>query len=301
MATDEEFIASIARRVNSHGYGLPYALTREVNRLFVGRTWGWHCWPQEFPVEFRSRDSRIDLILEHLPRDRPSSTRLFLTIECKRVNPAFSKWCFLRSNSGSDETELQDQFVVHVLQDLEKGGPGRGLRIALKSLGNQSPVFHLGLPIKSKQQGDPSSGSDRDAIEAACFQALNGASGLIELFRNENDLRTSLFTGIVPVVFTTAELWTLHDDLGTANLVDGNMNLASTVPRKVDWLLLHFPASRSSSLSGEIWDSNETRSGDLSQYHYRRNVRSIAIVTALGLESFLKANLWHTSRSWDWK
>jgi len=84
---------ALEEHLNSHGYGFQYAVFAEVVRLFdpysndgsVGECRS---------LSFGRSQSRT------LSRRHHSSTlprAILLVGECKRVNPAFSDWCFLRA------------------------------------------------------------------------------------------------------------------------------------------------------------------------------------------------------------
>jgi hypothetical protein len=297
MTIESSITTAVAKTVNRHGYGLQYALIRAVDSLFDPARGGWRSGPPEFPVEFRNKETKIDAILEYHPRVHPFP-KLLMAVECKRVNPALGSWCFFRSARIPEEIEFHDKFTVHVLEDLGQRNMGFGLPINLKNLGTRK-AFHLGLPIKGPKSGDNSSGSDRDSLENACYQAIQGANGLIEQFRKENPLRErSPLIGVVPVIFTTADLITYEIDLGTANLSDGELDFAGAEAERPGWLTLHYPASKSLEPTGEILAGRGNEIRGLWDFQYRNHIRTIAIVSPSGLREFLEASFWTIAEHW---
>jgi hypothetical protein len=129
---------------------------------------------------------------------------------------------------------------------------------------------------------------DKDAIEAACTQVMKGVNGLADLLLEEERMRPYIegrhFVSILPVIFTTAELFVTGVDLGRASLETGTVELTESDVAKADWLYYQYPQSpkykhgiRRASLEEDTFD-------DLSGRDY---VRTVAVVTPEGLESFL--------------
>lgn len=96
--------------LNRHGYAFQYSVIRFAEDLYRQNQSEWINEAAEFPVSVRNMQTRIDFIL------RKSKPPVYLVAECKRVNPAFSNWCFAdspyaRSNSGSNRVVFQYAWV----------------------------------------------------------------------------------------------------------------------------------------------------------------------------------------------
>lgn len=82
--------------LNRHGYGFHYAVLRNAYELHANGKSRWFFEAAEFPVSVGGFDTRIDFILRS---QDPSDIYwdCFLIAECKRVDPALSNWCFVRT------------------------------------------------------------------------------------------------------------------------------------------------------------------------------------------------------------
>lgn len=79
------------KKLNFHGYGFQYAVLRFSEELFRQKISSWIFRWSEFPVQVNNVDTRIDFILEN------TQNGIFIVAECKRVNPAYSNWCFVKT------------------------------------------------------------------------------------------------------------------------------------------------------------------------------------------------------------
>jgi len=91
-------------------------------------------------------------------------------------------------------------------------------------------------------------------------------------------------TYLMPVVFTTANLWTSDVDLRDAEIVTGDLAKSSVSLTPVSWLYLQY------AMSPRLKHSLARREtgfelADLLEPHY---MRTIAIVNADGIEEFFK-------------
>ncbi len=73
--------------LDSHGYGFQYSV---LKRCLESRPTVWRVAATEFPVQLNTTDTHIDFVLGYRSH--------LIVAECKRVNPAKSRWGFARSN-----------------------------------------------------------------------------------------------------------------------------------------------------------------------------------------------------------
>jgi hypothetical protein len=95
---------------------------------------------------------------------------------------------------------------------------------------------------------------------------------------------------ILPVIFTTARLFTCNAELWRANLLDGNIDLDGCEIKEVSWLFYQY--NQSPGLKHEV--PSEHKKGSLSSFIASEFSRTIAVVSATGIEEFLErsALLW---------
>lgn len=265
--------------LNSHGYSFQYAVIKVSENEYRNHS-PWTLPTIEFPVTINNANTRVDLVFEHFRFPR------YLVAECKRVNPALGNWCFARS-PYADSVYAASRFYA---EQLFWDGPN--VRTEIVNLGIVDNICHLGAEVRASDRGD-SQGSGRGAIEEAATQLLRGYNGIIDLLKTipaagKNKSR-ALF---VPVLFTTARLWISTADLSLADVVTGNMDLTPSELKETPWLIYQYPQSRALRHSLE----SVTSFGEenlVTRIMYRDFIRCIAVVSASGIPSFLKWNLWN--------
>ena len=279
----------LQKRLNQHGYGFQYALIRYLREKGMN----WYLEATEFPVEVSAtfiaatKDTRIDFVFRYGARN------IFLVAECKRANPALSNWCFVRAPEESQrETRSLTRVVFEELQPVEEGED------AMTAVGIYPPyesqpfdgwesdrIYHLGLPVKARQKGDDR-GESGDQIEKAIGQVLLGTNGLAEWISYHDALMSGdeKIVAFVPVVFTTAKLYTTEADIGASTLETGELDLTKEELTKQNWL--YYQYYMSPGLLNKI--SPAQKRGSLSeQLHYEFR-RTVAIVTPDGIEEFFQ-------------
>src|SRR5205823_5646874 len=91
-------------------------------------------------------------------------------------------------------------------------------------------AYHIGVELRTEAKGDTAA-SGRNAIEEAAAQVCRGMNGLVGFFASNAHLLPAGDKAILlPVVFTTAEVWTTDVDLGAADTITGKLpdNIAAT-------------------------------------------------------------------------
>lgn len=263
------------RTLDEHGYSFQYAVAKEFERLWSESCSPWRLPTIEFPVEVKGKATRIDLILEH------RRLGIWLVCECKRVNPAFGDWCFIRA-PFTDRGELAGQVYSECI--VWSRNDSRPVASA-NPLYSSDRIYHLGIEVKGAQQGDRQ-GKGPGGIEDALTQVLRGLNGLVEfLGRSERATEELKVINLLPVVITTANLWVTTADIAQADLATGQLQLPDTCLEKTDWIWYHYP--QSPGLKQAFVAEALHSSGDLlTQALYGSFVRPVAIVNASCLASF---------------
>jgi hypothetical protein len=116
-------------------------------------------------------------------------------------------------------------------------------------------------------------------------------NGLIDHFfarsnQGAEDRGIALF---LPVIFTTATLWVASGDLGTADLLTGQLPSDWGEIKKVEWLW--YTHNQSPALRHGLGPKEAHNGFDLARVLHAEFARTIAVVAADGLDSFLGADL----------
>jgi len=291
MSEEKSNTAEIFRRVlNRHGYGFQYRVMDEAKKLYERGQSRWIFEVSEFPVAVRQKDARIDFILRHADK------AVYLIAECKRVNPALANWCFARAPYVRRNRESGKLFFSHAMID---GNANLAVGISEET---SDQIYHLPFDIPSGEKGDAQGGS-RDAIERAAEQVLLGLNGMIE-FMSENKLLVNAQQKrwYVPVIFTTANLFTTDINLAVASLDKGDYEKGSVQLTNRPWVWLQYhqsPSLRHSSPKFDhthaVLDPHRRPAPTLGVILEREYARSIAIVSPSGIDSFLGRDFWLTS------
>lgn len=302
---ESRITSALQIELDQHGYGFQYAVIKEIQRVFPNQYWFVEV--AEFPVMAGNHATHIDFVLSSSDRS------FFLVAECKRVNPAFSDWCFVKAPFlASGMSELNRPLITEKVTI--RYGPSDPMDSPTEILAKgdymdgswmlkPDEVYDRGIPIKSKSAGDRNAqqGVDRDAIEKAVGQACRGVSGLINRSRlrpKQRDEKQKIDTWYMPVIFTTANLHTSSVDLSTSELATGKVNLEDgDAFQKRDYLYLQYPMSPG--LKHDFVKHSE--GSNLEQILIAEYLRTIAIVSASGIEKFLRDfqkafKFWQTRR-----
>jgi hypothetical protein len=271
--------------LNSHGYAFQYSVIRAADKLSEEGQAEWVFEVAEFPVTVNGKDTRIDLVL------RRQKTWRYIIGECKRANPALADWCFTRApyvrrNPSSQKLFVESVDVVPRVVDLEIVDPRRPYRLihAVKS-GRSTKIYQIGLELKSNKKGEKNSSGGRSAIEEALGQVLRGVNGMVEFVDGHQQLLTANQSVLfVPVIFTTARLWTSEVDLGSADINTGTLESRTISMTSQPWIWLNYNQSPALKHSLGRQDKGD-RMGDVLENEY---VRSVAVVSSDGIEAFLK-------------
>ena len=214
-------------------------------------------------------------------------------MECKRANPALSRWIFGRSHfRSSADGELRQVR----LDSINYESVPQIVRAAPEWSDDQ---YHVGVEIKNNETKGDAGSSGRGALDDAVSQALRGAGGLInEIVRRHGDTVLGLTTRtvVIPVVVTTARLLTWDGDLADADLQTGQLPEGVTVQER-PWVWLRVNASDHLRHSAPATQSSRHQHratssfGSLADLEY---ANSVGVVSSTGLEAFLGAASYQT-------
>jgi hypothetical protein len=274
------------RELNRHGYGFQYRVLEHIRQLHAKKQSSWVFEAAEFPAEVQGKGTRIDFILKF------KETRLFILGECKRINPKFSNWCFIKAPYVRRNRTSESYFVDHV--EFDQHDPHNVCRVTGEKLTDwisDDRTYHIGLVVKSQSTKGESGKLENDAIEQAATQVCRGLNGLIELLpKRPRLIKTEakdsvIYAGVtfLPVIFTTAKLYTCDCKLTSSNLEDGKLNLSGEKLSQKDWIFFQYNISPGIKHSGKPVKISD-KFGEILDYDY---VRTIPIVAPNGIAKFL--------------
>lgn len=270
------------RVLNSHGYAFHYSVIRTAERLHESGKSAWIFEVAEFPVSVQGKDTRIDIVF------RRGKTLTYIIAECKRVNPALGDWCFVHApytrRNPNDEKLLVESLDAVSLAEVAPIDPQRPYKV-INSIASarSSSIYHIGLELKSDEKGEKHAPAGRGAIEEAAGQVLRGMNGMVEYISSYQVLKPGYKVSLVPVIFTTAKIHTSELDLGAADLEKGIIVSDTAQLKTPPWIWLNYNQSQAMKHS-HTGPEQIDRISDVLENEY---VRSIAIVSATGIEDFL--------------
>lgn len=277
----EQTFQTFQKTLNLQGYGFQHSVLKTAQELRAANKSAWIFEAAEFPVEVQGKGTRIDFILSHQFSSYGKVSQLtYMIAECKRANPAVSDWCFITApyttRDGNAQSIATEGIQLGVLNNLYS-------HTRLRHVGNRLAPYHLAVEVKSDKRGD-AGGQRPEAIEEAASQVCRGLNGLVQMFRD-----TPQFVGkdmtvfLLPVIFTTAQIWASDADLSSADLLTGNIDLTIDTFKKMDWLLYNYNVSPG--LKHSLLPYGELDS--LSKVMEAQYVRTIPVVSAAGVADFL--------------
>jgi hypothetical protein len=275
----EEIRKQLNILLKKHGYGFQYRVLKLVCDLANMKESRWIFEASEFPVEVQGERTKIDFIL------RLNNTRIYIVAECKRADPKFSNWCFVKAPYVRLNQKTEEFFVDRVRYEKTLAN----CRVTQDRLPFciQGNAFHIGLVVKSKEKGELGK-SERDVIEQAVTQVCRGVNGLIDLGGKRLGLIWSgadndIGAIFIPVIFTTAKIYSCLSDLSLANLENGNLDVSETELEEEKFIYYQYHLSPGIKHSIQTEQMGK-RFSDILAYEY---IRTIPIVTATGINDFL--------------
>ena len=291
MDQQESLAKDFRAELSKHGFPYQSAVFEEASRLSVSGDSQWRPEAPEFPVEVQGTPAHIDFLL------RSDLGNQLLVVECKRVNPAYGWWCFARSKRtvGAWGNSVWGERMTYE-KHIQLHGLGAQLQF------REGRHYTTGLELKTKSRGDaePLRRSSNGAITQAVDQAVRGLNGLVNFYgsRREN-LEATGTTYLLPMVVTTASLFTTETEIEDASLESGILEEQITLER-APWL--YYQCLQSPGLQHDYAPGNhpnaEVRrqfgnpgspnpSTQLRQIGQMEFLRTVVIVSSSGLANFL--------------
>jgi len=243
----------------------------------------WLPWVPELPVEVQDTHTRIDFMYGN-------NRGFYLLFECKRSNPAVSNWCFARTLFTSPHRLFSAAYAESIV-DIGQGV----LRSNIQEVSQSDKLYQIALDVKSHARGDSDS-KGRGQIEDAATQVCRHLNGFVEFYHRHSTLMQKQRPEgkrrivLVPVILTTARLWTTEFDLSTSNPETGRIDIENFTVREVPWLWYQYHQSPGLKHSSP---TNYQHSGEIEDILFYEFVRPIAIVTPQGLEEFMCSAMWN--------
>jgi hypothetical protein len=280
----EQVRNSFQKALNRHGYGFQFTvleiaehLVRKVDEDQRSR---WRFLFSEVPVEVQGSGTRIDFILSRSRSDK-SSPFFYLIGECKRANPALSNWCFIRApRVRRNQSKGNDSLLVETV--IQTSGVDL-FKIIVSNLNPLTDAYHFGVEVRAAKPGEDKGESGR-AIEDAVTQVLRGLNGYLEALSQNKQLVEGNITHLLPVIFTTAQLWVSKADLGLAELATGNIDLSKDKFESVPWLWYQYHMSPGLKHTSISRPKDQIKVEEFIESKY---IRTVAIVSPGGIEDFL--------------
>jgi hypothetical protein len=209
------------------------------------------------------------------------STPWWLLAECKRVNPAYGEWLFLKARYIRRDPTYTDRYIVEYTD--EAPGPmgdlhfhARGKQIAEIHSG----FYHIGIEVKTNDAGD-SRGGSLDGIEKAASQVFRGVNGMVNYLKGHRSvLGTSRQRILVPVIFTTARLYAGTVNFAEVDLPTGELDRSKLQLEEVPYLYYQYHLSPG--LQHQVYSGGVPFS-ELSFLLQAEAIRTVAIVNAEGI------------------
>lgn len=269
--------AALEAALNRGGYGFHYAILRRLDALREQRRSMWRLDANEFPVRVQGVDTRVDFVLANEPGD------IRLVVECKRVNPRLGRWCFAKSVYAAPYSVASGLRVERVRYWEHYGE----IRAEVCDFGSSDGrEYNLAVELKTnapEDEQDPH-GVGRGTIETAVTQALRGVNGLVESLHAYHQTLQGQAAALIPVVVTSAELWTTDVDLSNADLLSGRVEIVESSLHRRDWLVLQY--HQSLSLRHES-PRRRSSASSLESVLASDYFRSVVVTSPSGLEACL--------------
>ena len=280
----------VALALNEQGYLLQHKLANVVQSKGPdGRySHNWHIEAEEVPVSIPGgRETRVDLLLRHGPvrpgQERQNPWRVVL--EAKRSSRDFKRWVFFgQTNRHPGPSKNQYYFeradLAGMWNQSEQKDPPMTHRLDSRTSASECEVFDFGVEVKIErpEKGKPASATV--AIEDALYQVTLGQAGIAAHLRRAKELEFRL----IPVVVTTAELYTAQFHNDRVSLDRGTIESADLTLQPKDWLAVNY---RVSDVICQTSQFSTNVSADIAARLVSFQVRTVFIVQTTHIQTFL--------------
>lgn len=226
--------------LNAHGLAFQQSVIRLLSSTFKTNDIPLYYCTQEFPVSVGNETSRIDLVFASRNRS------IYFLGECKRSDPRCAHWFFFRSGDHSSEA-TPNQIMLEQVSFQRRRGKAEGSSVVSASgaaIRSAWPIYSIACEGNQREPLKKQVGKAGQSIEAACSQLSVGISGFVEhlshIFSRDGLMPV---IQLLPVLFTTATLWTSDADISDAEYASGTLNNLSPALRQVPWLLYEYTLS----------------------------------------------------------
>jgi hypothetical protein len=268
---------AFANVLNRHGYGFQFRIVKELHDLNFEKQSAFLFQTVEFPVEVQGSGTRIDFILK---KRGEIPAPFYILAECKRANPALSDWCFVKAPYTNRKFWGQTEPVY--IERIAIDG-SRSAAFAIPRFYSET-VHHIGLEVRSAAKGDKD-GESGQAIETAASQILRGLNGYVQtIFKNPQILGSHRTANLLPVIFTTARVWSSDVDLSKANLDTGKVDLKEVGLKRVPFVFYQYHLSPGI----KHGYSPQARPAEISDLIATEYIRTVPIVSWDGIGEFMK-------------
>lgn len=214
--------------LNNNGYGFQFSVMKKIigfsGRLFV--QWQWL--EAEYPVQLREKSTKIDIV-GHFARN---NMEYYLLAECKRVYGG--TWCFAHSRYAN-----QENGTFYYFEKIQYTPDGYvGSIYANKEYFSGPEIYNVGFEIRLQNGNTPA--KPNDSIEKALSQAILGLNGFIEPMAHSTGHISRI---VIPVIFTTAQLWVSRQDLSEADIDTGNIEIDNSKFENKKWIAYKYHVS----------------------------------------------------------
>jgi hypothetical protein len=290
---NEQLAREFAKYLSRHGHGFQYAVIKYLKQLMRSGPGQmlmidnfWQFLMSELPVE-SEKGTRVDFVLER--EARGSYKRLFIVGECKRANPATANWCFAKSPHSHRAVWGSTEYVhLECVKNTTVLPSSREVFAVGVQANANNPAYHLAFALRTNEKGDPDAAATRQSeVEDAMAQALRGANGLVMHFvRRPQLLGDEEQAGILPAVFTTANLYTSDLKLDEAELATGKVDGGSLT--RAPWVMCQY--AMSPGLKHAAVSAGAPR--DLVELYQTEYIRTVPVVSVEGIREFM---MWASS------
>lgn len=271
--------------LNKNGFSFQFAVVKKIQELNNQNELA-KIYPiaTEVPVGINGENTHIDIVLARSkPHTQPANS-IYLISECKRANPALSNWCFVKSPFTRNQG-LANSLILEVIHwganDGHKAFDFRANAQIIPT--SKTDFYHIFHEIKSDKKGD-ATGTSRGVIEKATSQVFRGLNGFVNfMMKNPHLLKNEKTTYLLPVIFTTAQIWTSEINLSKANIENGNLIIEEKELERKNWILFEYNQSPNLKHLFPMIPRRE----ELSLTIEAEFSRTIAVVNTKGIEEFI--------------
>ena len=287
--SEEQISLLFEEHLNQHGYSFQNAIARKIREMSYDEDLGKRSFFEVIGIEMpvtADRNTHIDIVGWHSNNYGLGKTRYYLVGECKKSDPGYAAWCFAKTPiTWADHYQSLIQFDL-----VEGAGGDRYFRGQTEQRATDLPIMNLGVALTIRESNNSKPKGDREAINEAVNQVLRGVGGFINYITSAQhtaiELQKDEAHVVVPVVFTTAQIYTTDSNIALADLSTGKLSKGSIEAKKADWIWYNY--NRSTQLSHGLKMVGKAAPGESDLF--REFTRTIAIVGPSGLESFLRYN-----------